>query len=264
MTFADLSGFRLHYSLEGDSSHPVVVLSNSLGADLSMWDAQVEALLPAFQVLRYDTRGHGKSELPAGPCTLSDLGEDLVGLLDALHIDRAQVCGVSLGGMTAMWVGLHAPDRVAGLVLSNTAAKIGTQDSWNERIAKVESDGLISIADAVMSRWFTPRFPDRNLAVQKDKFLACSLEGYVAASGAIRDADLRGEIRSISAPTLVLSGVSDVVTPPDDGRCLHTAIPGSIFREVPGAHLSNIEEAAAYNQILLPFLQQQATNEAIR
>ena len=152
MTFADISGFRLHYSLEGDSSHPVVVLSNSLGADLSMWDAQVEELLPAFRVLRYDTRGHGKSEVPAGPCTLSDLGGDLVGLLDALRVDRVQICGVSLGGMTAMWVGLHAPHRVAGLVLSNTAAKIGTPDAWNERIAKVESDGLASIADSVMSR----------------------------------------------------------------------------------------------------------------
>jgi 3-oxoadipate enol-lactonase len=264
MTFANVAGFKLHYSLEGDSSRPVVVLSNSLGADLSMWDAQVDALLPAFRILRYDTRGHGKSEVPAGPCTLSDLGGDLVGLLDALHIDRAQVCGVSLGGMTAMWVGVHAPHRVAGLVLSNTAAKIGTRDSWNERIAKVESEGLTSIADAVMSRWFTPGFPERNLTVQKGKFLGCSLAGYVAASGAIRDADLRGEIRSISAPTLVLSGENDVVTPPNEGRALQAAIPGSIFREVPGAHLSNIEEAAAYNQALLPFLQQQATSEAIR
>jgi 3-oxoadipate enol-lactonase len=263
MTFTDFTGFRLHYSLEGDSSHPVVVLSNSLGAEISMWDAQVEALLPTFRVLRYDTRGHGRSEMPAGPCTLSDLGRDLVGLLDALHIDRAQVCGVSLGGMTAMWVGVHAPHRVAGLVLSNTAAKIGTTDSWNERIAKVASEGLTSIADAVMSRWFTPRFLERDVALQKEKFIGCPLAGYVAVSSAIRDADLRGEIHAITAPTLVLSGANDIVTPLEDGRALRAAIPGAIFREVPGAHLSNIEEAAAYNRVLLPFLQQQSTNEAI-
>lgn len=264
MTFANVSGFKLHYRLEGNPSHSIVALSNSLGADISMWDAQVEALLPAFRVLRYDTRGHGRSGIPDGPCTLADLGGDLIGLLDALDIHKAQVCGVSLGGMTAMWVGLRAPQRVTGLVLSNTAAKIGTADTWKERIAQVESQGLASIADAVMSRWFTSRFPARDVAAQKARFLGCSRAGYLAACNALREADFRTEIHAIATPTLVLSGESDTVTTPADGQTLQAAIPGAAFHQVPGAHLSNIEEPAAYNQVLLPFLQQQAASEEIR
>lgn len=262
MPFANLPGFKLHYTLEGDPSHPVVALSNSLGADLSMWDAQMQALLPDFQILRYDTRGHGLSELPSHPCTLSDLGADLLALLDALNIAQAHICGVSLGGTTAMWIGLHAPHRATSLVLSNTAAKIGTPASWNGRMAIVEATGLSSIVDSVMSRWFTPNFPQRNLALQKEKFLRCSTAGYLAASSAVRDADLRAEIHAITVPTLVLSGANDIVTPPSDGHALQASIPGATFVQVPGAHLSNIEEPAAYNRVLLPFLQQQANTEA--
>ncbi len=258
MPFVDAGGFKLHYSLEGDPSCPTVLLSNSLGADISMWDAQMDALLPAFRVLRYDTRGHGKSELPTGTCALADLGRDILKLLDALAIDQVHLCGVSLGGLTAMWMGLHASGRVRSLVLSNTAAKIGTAEVWMDRISKVEQGGLASIADTVVPRWFTSAFQQRGnaLAAAKAMLLGCSPAGYLAASTALRDSDPRPEVHLLSMPTLVISGECDMVTPPSDGQALEAAIPGAIFRQVPGAHLSNIEEPAAYNRVLLSFLQQ--------
>lgn len=266
MPYADADGFKLHYRLEGDASHPVVALSNSLGADLSMWDAQMEDLLPSFRVLRYDTRGHGKSEIPSGPCTLGTLGQDVVTLLDVLGIEKAHICGVSLGGLTAMWIGLHAPHRLRSLVLSNTAAKIGTADTWKERIATVEAHGLASIADSVISRWFTPQLQHRDqvFAAQRAMFLGCSTAGYLAASAALRDTDLRATVHALVAPTLVISGANDPVTPASDGHFLGAAIPGAIFHEVPGAHLSSIEEPAAYNRVLLSFLRQHSNSEDFR
>jgi 3-oxoadipate enol-lactonase len=260
MPFVDAGGFQLHYRLDGDASRPAVVLSNSLGADLSMWDAQMDALLETFRVLRYDTRGHGMSGLPDKPASLAALGQDLLTLMDALEIERAHACGVSMGGMTAMWLGIHAAERFESLVLSNTAAKIGTAESWNGRIAEVQANGVASIADAVLARWFTSAFQNSaSFAHQRAMLLGCSAEGYTRASGAIRDADLRGEIASIPLPTLVISGQDDPVTPPSDGHALQAAIPGSIFRQVPGAHLSNIEYPAEYNAVLLCFLQESRT-----
>lgn len=264
MPFVDAGGFKLHYLLDGDPSYPTVLLSNSLGADLSMWDAQMEALLPAFRVLRYDTRGHGQSECPDGPSKLTDLGHDVLMLLDALAIDQVHLCGVSLGGLTGMWIGLHAPDRVRSLVLSNTAAKVGTPEVWKDRISKVEVGGLASIADIVVPRWFTSSFQQRSNALSPAKamLLDCSSCGYLSASAALRDADLRPHIHQLTIPTLVISGEDDLVTPPSDGHALEAAIPGAIFRQVPGAHLSNIEEPAFYNAVLVSFLQQHATREA--
>ena len=258
MPFADVGGFRLHYLLEGDPSKPVVVLSNSLGADLSMWDAQVPSLLPDFRVLRYDTRGHGHSDVLTKSPGIDDLGRDVIALLNALDIDRAHLCGVSLGGMTAMSVALHAGDRLLSAVLSNTAAKIGTADSWNQRISHVQAHGLAYIADSVLARWFTPPYRARTpeFAQQRSMLLRCPAAGYIGACAAIRDMDLRTTIDSIRLPVLVISGSNDSVTPPADGLAIAAAIPGAQFAQVPGAHLSNIEEPAAYNSILLQFLHQ--------
>ncbi len=266
MPLADIGNFKLHYALDGGSSRPVVALSNSLGADISMWDAQMDALLTHFSVLRYDTRGHGRSESPGGPSTLADLGRDLLSLLDRLSISKAQLCGVSLGGITSMWCGLHAPHRVSSLVLSNTSAKIGSGGMWKQRMEQVETHGVSSIADAVVPRWFTKRFQESGHALdaQKAMLLGCSSEGYLAACAALRDSDLREEIYAITAPTLVISGESDMVTPPVDGQALTAAIPSAVFVEVPGAHLSNIEEPEAYNRVLLAFLQRHAVYEVTR
>ena len=263
MTFLEATGFRLHYLLEGDPDRPVVLLSNSLGADLSMWDPQMPALLERFRVLRYDTRGHGRSEMPGASTTLTTLAEDAIALLASLGIARAHVCGVSLGGMTAMEIALNAPSCVRSLVLSNTAAKIGTPDMWNRRILDVEQSGLAAIADTVPLRWFTPAFlaESHALATSKAMLLRSSAAGYAAAAGAIRDVDLRMQLHTIAVPTLVLSGTDDLVTPPGDGQALAAGIPGAAFRQVPGAHLSNLEAPAAYNAALLSFLLQESTHD---
>ena len=258
MPFVEVVGCRLFYSLEGEPDRPVVVLSNSLGADTTMWDGQMPALLQSFRVLRYDTRGHGQSSVPATGCDLTELGRDLVRMMDHASVEVASLCGVSLGGLTAMAAALHAPERFRAVVLSNTAARIGTVDGWNERIAVVKQKGLASIADAVPLRWFTSAFQADGpaMARQKAMLLRCSDAGYIGASAAVRDADLRARIAAIQLPVLVIAGVEDTATTPAEGRALAAAIPGAGFAEIPGAHLCNIEFPAAYNDVLLPFLEQ--------
>ncbi len=256
MPLIDLLGTSFHYDFAGDPSLPVLAFSNSLGADLSMWDAQISTLLPHFRVLRYDTRGHGRSAMSSNPTTIAALGLDLLALLDALQIDRFHLCGVSLGGLTAQWIALHASDRVQTLVLSNTAAKIGEADAWNQRIQVVTTGGLAAIADTVPARWFTPAFvsDSSRFQPQKDMLLRCSTRGYIAAAAALRDTDLRPEIPSISTPTLVISAADDLATPPSDGQFLHSAIANSRFLLLPGGHLCNIEFPELYNAALLQFL----------
>src|SRR5262249_54142872 len=142
MPFADLSDVRIHYSLDGPDSAPVLILSNSLGADFSMWDPQLPAFTSRFRLLRYDTRGHGHSSITPGPYSIELLANDVLGLLDRLEIDRAHFCGLSMGGQTGIWLGIEAPERLHKLVLSNTGAKIGTLDTWNTRIAAVLAHGM--------------------------------------------------------------------------------------------------------------------------
>lgn len=158
MPFAQLGDARIHYDLTGSQNSPVLVLSNSLGTNFSMWDSQMSAFQKSFRVLRYDTRGHGKSDVTSGPYSIGQLGADVLGLLDALHFDRVHFCGLSMGGMIGMWLGLNAPGRILKLVLCNTAAQIGTAEVWRARIEAVAKGGMKSVAPAVIERWFTASF----------------------------------------------------------------------------------------------------------
>lgn len=256
MPFAELRDCRLWYQWEGDAARPTILLSNSLGADLSMWDAQMPALLEHYRVLRYDTRGHGKSGVPDGPYSIAMLGADVVGLLDTLGLERVSFCGVSMGGMTGMWLGVHAADRLTKLVLSNTAARIGSPESWQERIDQVERSGMQAIVEGVLSRWFTPGFlqDEARLQPQREMLLRCPPQGYTACCAAIAKMDQSETVTHISVPTLVISGTVDPVTPPASGRELEVSIPGARYEEVPGAHLANIEQPDRYNDVLLRFL----------
>jgi 3-oxoadipate enol-lactonase len=257
MTFFDSPGARLHYRLDGPSDAPVVMLSNSLGADLAMWDPQIASLSRRYRVLRYDTRAHGRSSAPAGPYTIEQLARDALALLDALAIRRARFCGLSMGGMIGQWLGLHAGDRLEKLVVASTAAKIGTAETWKARIDAVRNGGIESIADAVLARWFTPHF----LTVAPDVVAKCratmvevNADGYVSCCEAIRDTDLRDSVAEISVPTLVISGTHDVSTPPIDGRFLADRIQGARYVELDAAHVSNIEAAAQFSAALTEFL----------
>jgi 3-oxoadipate enol-lactonase len=259
MPFATVDDVRVHYRIDGPAVGPVLVLAHSLGADLTMWDPQADALSGAFRVLRYDARGHGGSSVRPRPYTVERLARDALGLLDAVGVPRAHFCGLSLGGMVGLWLGAHAAERVGKLVLANTAARIGTPESWNVRIDAVRHGGLAAVAPAVLDRWFTAGFRERRLeavaAVQR-ALLATPADGYTAGCAAVRDADLRDTARSVAVPTLVFSGAHDAATPPADCRWLADAISGARYCELAAAHISNVEAADEFTTALSDFLTQ--------
>ena len=257
MSFMNKDGVRIHYEIEGREDAPVLVLSNSLGTDLGMWAPQMPALLQHFRVLRHDARGHGQSDVAPGPYTIAQLGGDVLALMDQLGIARAHFCGLSMGGMIGMWLGTHHASRLNRLVLCNTAAKIGTHDTWNPRIAKVEAEGMASVVDTVLDRWFTPGFRQRapeQVAVVRDMLLRTAPTGYNANCAAVRDMDQRAEVTSISVPTLVIAGTHDGSTPAADGRAVADAIPGARYVELDAAHLSNWEQTEQFTEALVGFL----------
>jgi 3-oxoadipate enol-lactonase len=257
MSIFDNHGARLYYELEGRDDAPLLVLSNSLGTTLDMWAPQMPALLQHFRVLRHDARGHGRSDVTPGPYTIAQLGEDVLALMDHLGIARAHFCGLSMGGMIGMWLGTHHAQRLDRLVLCNTAAKIGTPDTWNPRIAKVEAEGMASIVDIVLDRWFTAGFRQRapeQVTIVRDMLLDTAPAGYSANCAAVRDMDQRADIAAIAVPTLVIAGTHDGSTPAADGRAVADAIPGARYVELDAAHLSNWEQSEQFTQALLGFL----------
>jgi len=257
MPFADLSDVRIHYSLTGPESAPVLVLSNSLGASFSMWDPQLPVFNSHFRLLRYDTRGHGQSSVTPGPYSIELLANDVLHLLDALRIDRAHFCGLSMGGQIGQWLGIHAPQRLRKLILCNTGAKIGTPDGWNTRISSVLARGMKDVSAGIISRWFTSAFTSAHpdVAASTLKMIESSNpQGYTACCVAIRDLDTRQQLPSITIPTLVIAGDQDLSTPPADGRFIASQIPGARFIELSAAHLSNIEAADRFTQEVQEFL----------
>jgi 3-oxoadipate enol-lactonase len=257
MPFAESNGARLNYQFDGPANAPVLVLSNSLGTNLSMWDPQIPALAARFRVLRYDTRGHGQSAVTLGPYSITQLGRDAVGLLDALGIERAHFCGLSMGGVIGMWLGVYAAERIYKLVLCNTAAKIGAAETWNARIEMVRAKGMSEVAETQAQRWFTPAFIAKSsdvIASMRRMIASTSPEGYAANCGAIRDADQRETISRIQARTLVIGGLQDPVIPAADLRYLVDTIPGAKLVELDASHLSNVEAADTFTKALLNFL----------
>ncbi|MCP5365701.1 MAG: 3-oxoadipate enol-lactonase [Hyphomicrobiales bacterium] len=257
MTYAETNGTRLHYRFDGAERAPILVLSNSLGTDVGMWDPQITALAERFRVLRYDSRGHGASRVTPGPYTIEQLARDIVGLLDGLGIDCADFCGLSLGGMVGQWLGVHAPERINRLVLCNTTAYLGPADLWNKRIDAVRQGGMAAVADSVLDRWFTAPFLERQsmaLSQVRATLLNTPGDGYAACCAAVRDMDQRQDISRIRQPTLVIAGSQDLATPPEDGRFLAERIQGARYVEVNAAHLSNIEETERFTCAVLDFL----------
>jgi len=257
MLFAEFGDVRIHYQWDGPENAPVVMLSNSLGTDCSMWDAQGAAWSKKFRVLRYDTRGHGQSAVTPGPYSIQQLGCDVVALLDTLGIEKVRFCGLSMGGQTGMWLGGNAPQRLHQLVLCNTGAKIGNIEGWNARIESIRSGGMKSLAPAVIERWFTAEFRAREaekVAAVQTMLEDTSLEGYIANCEAVRDFDYRERVDKIALPTLVVAGAADVATPPEEGRFIAEHIAGARFLQLNAAHLSNIEDEARFTSEVGAFL----------
>ena len=267
MPFAQLADVRLHYELEGDPQLPVLMLCNSLGTTLEMWTPQLAAFLAHFRVLRYDTRGHGQSEVTPGEYSIARLGADALALLDHLGIRRVSFCGLSMGGMTGMWLGANHPDRIDRLVLANTGAKVGDPSVWAARFEAVRAGGMAAVTPGVLDRWFTARYQRLSPGeVQKVRamLLATSPDGYVANGAAVRDMDQRAILARITAPTLVIGGTYDGSTPPELGRAVAQAIEGARYLELDAAHLSNWEQAGAFSAAVLSFLLEGGLNERAR
>ncbi len=243
------------HRFDGPDDAPVVVLSNSLGTDLHLWDAQVAALARHLRVLRYDTRGHGQTPATPGPYTLDALAGDALALLDHHGIERASFAGVSLGGMTAMAVALAAPERVDRLVLCCTSAALGPAQGWHDRAALVRAQGMAAVVDAVLARWFTPAAPPALVEPVRAMLLATDPDGYAACCEAIAAMDLLRHLPGITAPTLVITGADDPATPPEHGQAIAAAIPAARLLSVPSAaHLANVERASIVTTAMLAHL----------
>ncbi|MCJ8158719.1 3-oxoadipate enol-lactonase [Sphingomonas sp. LaA6.9] len=236
---------------------PVLLLSASLGTAMALFDPQVEALGSQFSILRYDPRGHGASSVPPGNYSLDRLGRDVIELLDYLEIDRVHFAGVSLGGMTGQWLGYRAPERLDGLILANTSAYMGPPGGWASRIATVLADGMEPMVDPVIERWFTSAFrtssaPDVERV--RSLLLATEARGYAGCCAAIRDMDLREVAALIRARSLVIAGAKDPATPPEHAELLAGRIPEAKLVTLDAAHLSNVEQAATFNDAVASFL----------
>ena len=252
-------GSVLHYRTDGDRAKPCLVLSNSLGTDLSLWQAQVAALADDFFVVRYDTRGHGQSVAGAGAFGIERLGLDVVALLDQLDVERAAFCGISMGGLTGQWLGIYQPQRLTQLVLANTAARIGTADAWLARAQQVRRDGMAAVADGAAARWFTPQFIAREpdtVAYLVATLGAQAADGYAACCEALAQADLRATVGTIAVPTLFIAGEHDPVTTVDDARRLQQQVAGSRLASVAASHISNVEAEQVFTAQLRAFLLQ--------
>jgi 3-oxoadipate enol-lactonase len=259
MPYAAVNGTKLFYRIDGaaNSAAPWLVLSNSLGSDVSMWTPQLVEFSKHFRVLRYDTRGHGHSDVPPGPYTIEQLTGDVIGLMDHLGIERAHFAGLSMGGLTGVGLGARYASRIDRLVLCNTAAKIGSPEVWVPRAAKARNEGMRALADAVLPRWYTAAFMERNPLVidqARDVFVHTDNEGYASNCDAINAADLRGEARSISAPTLVISGTHDLAATPAQGRELAESVAGARYVELDASHISNVELADHFTKTVVDFL----------
>jgi 3-oxoadipate enol-lactonase len=251
-------GCPIHVEVAGPENAPVLMLSNSLGTTLHMWDGQVAPFTQHFRLVRYDRRGHGKSGVPKGPYTMARLGRDVIAVLDGLGIKKKiNWCGLSMGGMVGQWLGANAPERVERLVLTNTSSHFADKKMWNERLALVREKGLAAFASANMERWFTKGFLERSpeaVAPIKAMFAATALDGYIACGEAVRDMDHRELLSKIKAPTLVIAGKHDPATPLEANEYIKNHIPGAKLEVLDAAHMSNVEQRDGYTNAVLGFL----------
>jgi 3-oxoadipate enol-lactonase len=254
------NGIEINYEISGNQNGPVVVLSHSLGSSLLMWEPQMPTLRAAYKVLRYDTRGHGKSEATAGAYTLEHLGDDAVRLLDGLGIEKVHWIGLSMGGMIGQSIALNHADRLQSLVLCDTGA-IAPKDAqplWQERIQRALDHGMGALVDETLERWFSPAFLKRNslnVEMIRKEFLATPVNGYVGCTEAIRKLNYLDRLSEIRIPTLIMVGEDDAGTPVASSLAMHERIKDSKLVILPSArHLSNVEQPDAFYTALMEFL----------
>jgi 3-oxoadipate enol-lactonase len=259
MPFAEVDNTIFNYRFDGPEQGPVIMLSNSLAADLNMWEFQVPELVQAgYRVLRYDSRGHGHSAVTEGPYSIELLAADAVGLMDALGLDKVHFCGLSKGGMIGQMLGTRYGDRLISLTLSSTAAYMSPKKSWDDRIATVRKHGMTVVVDATIDRWFTkPGQTRMALTIEKIRrtILNTPIEGFCSCCAAIRDMDQRETIRAVSTRTLVMVGEQDPGTPVSAAELIHQGIASSVLKIIPdAAHFVHMEQSSIFNKALLEFI----------
>ncbi|MEO8264172.1 MAG: 3-oxoadipate enol-lactonase [Ilumatobacteraceae bacterium] len=251
------TGTRIAYSTAGRPWRPPLIVTHSLGSDHRMWEPQVQALKEHYYIVSIDNIGHGESDVPARDYSVADMAAGVLAVADTEELGRFHYCGLSVGGITGQWLGVHHPDRLVSLTLSNTAAKIGAPDLWNERISIARSQGMGALVDGVIARWFSPGFAERapdRFALARQTFLATDPNGYAGVCAALRDADLREVVGSIAVPTMVIGGADDQATPIEQTRWLHSQIGDSRLVELDAAHLSNLDREQEFTAALEAFL----------
>jgi len=255
--FTTDDGCKIFWRQDGDRSAPALLLSNSLGTDSRLWQSQMDIFAQHFNVIRYDTRGHGQSDAPTGGYSLDRLGRDVVQLLDHLQIERCHFAGISLGGMTGQWLGFRATERLNRIVLANTSAYMGPPSGWADRINSVLANGMDAMVEPVLARWFTPNFLNENPSATETvraQLISTNAIGYAGCSAAIRDMDLRPTAPLIAIPTLVIAGSHDPATPLEHGEFLARTIRKAKLKLLDAAHLSNVEQPDEFNAAVLQFL----------
>jgi 3-oxoadipate enol-lactonase len=250
---------EVHYVEQGNSAAPPLVLANSLGTTLAMWDPQAGALARRFRLMRYDHRGHGRTPTVDGPYEIADLARDVLQLLDRLEIEKTSFCGVSVGGMVGIWLAAHVPERIEGLILCCSSSYMGPARAWAERAAAVREAGSMEvIADAVLARWLTPAYAAHHPHVRerlRAMLIATSPESYAAYCGAIERLDLRNKLAAVRAPTLVVAGEHDTAAPPaDHAQPIVDGVPGARLALVVAGHLANVERPDAVTYLILDHL----------
>lgn len=257
MPMIDIAGDQFHVKSDGPENASVLMLSNSLGTNLSMWDLQAAGWSKRHRVVRYDSRGHGRSAAPDRSYTLDELGRDAVAIMDALKLDRVNWCGLSKGGMVGQWLLVNAPERLDRVVLANTASHMAPRELWEDRIRTATEHGMAALVDGVIERWFTKRFRDSgspHIGKVRRMLLTTPAHGYAGCCAALRDMDQREAIRSAKNPVLVIVGSQDPATPPAAGQLIHERIVGSKLVTLDAAHLSNIEQPEVFTRAVLDFI----------
>jgi len=257
MPMRTINGEPFNILVEGPDSAPALLFSNSLSSNLHMWDAQAEALKADFRIIRYDSRGHGRSVAEPGEYTIEQLSRDALAILDALGVEQAHFCGLSKGGMVGQWLLTHHPARIGKAVLANTAAQMPPPELWSGRIANVSKNGMAAIVDATIERWFTRRFIDHapaEIGRIRAMIAATPAAGYCGCCAAIRDMDQRETIRAIDKPVLLISGAHDPATTPEMMQLMRERIRGAEWLSLDAAHISNIEQPEAFTRALREFL----------
>ena len=259
MPMIDADGCMLNVSVEGRDGGPTLMLSNSLGCTLQMWEPQMKALTQVFRVIRYDRRGHGKSSVPPGPYSMERFGRDVLAILDDLSIEKVHFCGLSMGGMVGQWLGANAPERLGKIVLANTTCYMPDPTGWHARIKAIKEGGMASLADTVMGVWLTADFREREPQIAANlraMLVASPAQGYIACCEVLSTFDQRALLPKIKGPTLVIAGRHDMSTPVAAGEYIRSQIPGASLTILDAAHISNVEQPHAFTDAVVGFLTQ--------